>query len=130
MRLNKTAVLNFIDTALEKHKAKFDQEQLDIAAAVHVAALEWEAKYGAAWNNAITQMTLARKRGQPITEDMIPKTNIRYGNEAYFDEDDEPETYTAPRDLTTMRALINASVDDVITFDKELNAIYRKYVTA
>lgn len=127
MKINRTALLDAVNTALDEHRARHDTAWQTWHDALVTERARWITEYGPAWAAAADKIRAAADNNEPITGDMLPRTSEWRSDIATWDEPKHslerpdhtrvrrPGDYRAPAELLAMRSALELITDEEVS---------------
>lgn len=116
MQFNRLALIHAIDKAIEQDNAAIAavHARNEASAVGHVQ--EWLSLHSENWTKATTAIRAKLRKGQPVTEDDIPRDRAGYGGKAYYrPKHAEALPVTRVTELRGLRAVLDAVSDKEVS---------------
>lgn len=115
MQFNRSALVAAIDTAIEQEREAISGADQRNKALDTEQRKEWISLHGEGWLKASNAIRAKLRRGDPVTEDDIPRDRSGYTGKAYY-RPRRGESLPAPSvELAGLRAVLVAVADETIT---------------
>lgn len=127
MKINRTALLTAVETALAEHRARHDHEWTVWHDAVVAERARWITEYSDAWRASAETILSLVDNGQPVTRDALPTTSEFRSDVATWSEPRHnlerpdhtrvrcPGDYQAPAELLALQSALELITDEEVS---------------
>lgn len=114
MKFNRSELIAAIDKAMEQEETAIAAIRRRNKASDDAHAAEWLSLHGEIWATAATAIRAKLRRGEPITEDDIPRDRTGYAGKAYYRPKRGESQPARNAELAGLRAVLVAVSDEEI----------------
>ncbi len=116
MQFNRSALVEAIDRAIAQEQAVINATRAKNEEASKSHREEWMSLHHDNWQKAATAIRAKLRRGDPVTEDDIPRDRTGYhGGKAFYRAHRGEPLPTTRTELSGLRAVLDAISDDAVS---------------
>ena len=115
MQFNRSALVAAIDKAITQEEAAISAVHAQNKVANNEHREEWLSLHAESWQKAATAIRAKLRRGEPITEDDIPRDRAGYTGKAYYRPRRGESLPARAAELAGLRAVLVAISDDMVS---------------
>lgn len=124
MKLSKTEVTSFLDDVLTQLRANHEKQEKANLERYDREFAEWKRRYADKWKAMAAAISVALRRGEPITAEMV---SLRGSYDAVIGKRPTSSPFQEPSDIVVARRYLKAVVGDVVTDSPIFRDLYSLY---